>query len=520
MRSLGAAFRLLNGLQRLGVAETTNQARDAVMAVSQVLVPARSLSTSTATPAPAAAVAQGDVDGVLKEIDRVISSETAGAKEVSDAAVALAYLQAKGNRRLWGKVFEKASVSTFDAPSLSSFLWAATTSGVGHFKTVAELSGAAAKLLPSLSPSQLSIVVEALGKAGAKDEALFATIADQVTANIGSYKPADLARLVYGFAAAGSADAKLVKAATKVLTDKAGELSGREASQAVWGLARLRRAEKAAYDALVKSAKGKLDSGVDAAGLAWALGFIGYKPDADAVKALAASLKASAAKLTPAHAVDAAWGLGLLGGDKDAATALFSVVSAAIESAPDSLDPYQVAALFEASASNGVPLSEKVSSYAAKMHALVEEGAKGKRSAGLSAFKDDLAQATARALGARYRPEVAAQVKGFAVTTPAGVHIDIGVTVDSTKVAVEAVGPHYLSTAGTPLGPAVSRAKLLESQGYKAVLVPFNEWAALKTPQEKAKLVLAKTRAAVPAIASKVDALQRKLDEPFDPYAQ
>jgi hypothetical protein len=43
----------------------------------------------------------------------------------------------------------------------------------------------------------------------------------------------------------------------------------------------------------------------------------------------------------------------------------------------------------------------QVSAYAAKMHALVEEGAKSKRSAGLSAFKSDLAEATARALGAK-----------------------------------------------------------------------------------------------------------------------
>ena len=39
------------------------------------------------------------MEGVLREIDRVVSSEAVGAKEVSDAAVALAYLQAKGNRR-------------------------------------------------------------------------------------------------------------------------------------------------------------------------------------------------------------------------------------------------------------------------------------------------------------------------------------------------------------------------------------------------------------------------------------
>ena len=31
-----------------------------------------------------------------------------------------------------------------------------------------------------------------------------------------------------------------------------------------------------------------------------------------------------------------------------------------------------------------------------------------------------------------------------------------------------------------PLGPALARAKLFESQGYKPVLVTFSEWATRK----------------------------------------
>ncbi len=42
---------------------------------------------------------EGDLDGVLASISAQVSSDSAGAKEVADAAVALAYLQAKGNRR-------------------------------------------------------------------------------------------------------------------------------------------------------------------------------------------------------------------------------------------------------------------------------------------------------------------------------------------------------------------------------------------------------------------------------------
>ena len=40
--------------------------------------------------------------------------------------------------RLWGKIFVSALEvkDSFDAASLTSFLWAATTAGVDHFKTV------------------------------------------------------------------------------------------------------------------------------------------------------------------------------------------------------------------------------------------------------------------------------------------------------------------------------------------------------------------------------------------------
>ncbi len=55
-----------------------------------------------------------------------------------------------------------------------------------------------------------------------------------------------------------------------------------------------------------------------------------------------------------------------------------------------------------------------------------------------------------------------------------------------------------------PLGPALSRAKLLESQGFKVVLVPFGEWAGLASPQDKAKLVLNKIKTALPGAAGKV----------------
>jgi len=468
------------------------------------------------------------VESLLKEIDRVVSAETASAKDVADAAVSLAYLQAKGNRRLWGKVFERAQATkaSFDAASLTNFFWAASTAGVGHFKTLAELAGPAAALLPSLTPTQLSVVVEGLGRAGVNDAELFGKVADVVASKLGGMSGAEVARVVYGFGAAGVQDGTLTKAAAKALSERAGELGVREAAQAVWGLARLRRADKPALDALVRAAKGKLAggdvAGVDVAGLAWGLAFIGYKPDADTGRALASALKGAAAELTPGHAVDAAWALGVLGaGDKDSVGALLGVAAAAVDAAPDCLDPYQAAALFEAAAlTPEAKVPEQVVAFAGRMHALVEEGGRAKASGALACFREDVANAAARAMGARYRPEVAKAVAGFPVTTPAGVHIDIGVAVDAgTKVAIEAVGAHYLSSAGTPLGPALSRAGLLASQGYKPVLIPFSEWAGLAGEKAKAAYLLTKVKAAVPSASSKLSDLQRKLDEPFDAYA-
>ncbi len=56
----------------------------------------------------------------------------ATAKDLTSAAYALAYLDAKSDRRLWGKLFAKAAQlkGSFDAASLSTFLWAASTAKV------------------------------------------------------------------------------------------------------------------------------------------------------------------------------------------------------------------------------------------------------------------------------------------------------------------------------------------------------------------------------------------------------
>lgn len=60
----------------------------------------RWLSSSVASPAAAAAVTvQGDMSAVLAQVDGVVSREDASPKDVADAAMALAYLQARGDRR-------------------------------------------------------------------------------------------------------------------------------------------------------------------------------------------------------------------------------------------------------------------------------------------------------------------------------------------------------------------------------------------------------------------------------------
>lgn len=45
---------------------------------------------------------QGDLSAVLSEVDAVVSREDAAPKDVADAAMALAYLQARGDRRYVG----------------------------------------------------------------------------------------------------------------------------------------------------------------------------------------------------------------------------------------------------------------------------------------------------------------------------------------------------------------------------------------------------------------------------------
>lgn len=481
----------------------------------------RGIHTSSSAHAEPVAV-EGDVSALLKEIDAIVSSEAVSAKEVADAAVALTYVQAKSNRRVWGKVVEKAGAvkATFDAASLTNLLWALTASGVEHFKTVAELAGPAAELLPTMTPTQVSLVVEALGKAGVADAALQAKVSAVVLAKIGEYKPADLARVLFGVAASGASDVQLTKAISKALAGA--ELDSRVAAQSLYALAVLRRADTATVAALSKSLKG-FESGVDAAAAAWSLGALAAKVDRSTGAALASALKASAGDLSAAQAVQAAWGLGLIGAaDKEAVSALFAVAAAAIEKAPESISPALLAQLHEAAVlAPEAKLPAAVAEFAGKAFGLAVDATRLKRTSAEAAFVADVTEATARAMGARYRPEIADLAKSFAKTAADGSGLDIAVDIEGGKLLVEPLPAAVLSTSTPvqPLGAAQAYAKVREAQGYKVAFVPVSEWQTLEDAKAKATFVLSAVKKAVPGLSSRVDSLQKKLEEPFNPYA-
>lgn len=64
--------------------------------------------------------------------------------------------------------------------------------------------------------------------------------------------------------------------------------------------------------------------------------------------------------------------------------------------------------------------------------------------------------------------------------------------------------PCVLVPCAQALGPAAARARLLESKGYKAVLVSAVDWAGLADHKAKAKFLLAAVQKAVPGASSKV----------------
>lgn len=496
----------------------------------------RGFSSSRAPSAqPLAATAvDGDLAGVLKEIDAAVSAEGVGPKDVADAALGLAYLQARGDRRLWGKIFEKASTlkGSFDAASLTAFLWAVTTANVGHFKTAFELAGPASKLLGSFTNDQLATVVEAFGKAGVNDADLFKGVSAKL-AKAQDFSASQLAKLLWGAAAAGVSDGALVKAASAALVAKLGDASAKDVAQATWALAKLGRADKGALGALSKALGAKLgasDAPADAAAAIWALATLNFAPDATALSKAAGAVKAGAAELSPEQAIHAAWGLALLGsGDKDALAALLAAAGGAISAAPDSVSVQALATLCEAQTlildrlgAQAPKLPDQVYAYTQGMYTLVADAAKTRRTASAAAFREAVGSAAVRAAGARYKPEAAAAIAALPRKTADGLPVEMGLDIDKDlKVAVLALDSSEISSSlpPAPLGPAEAAKRLLEARGYKVATVLQPVFEAAADDKARAGVVMAAIKAAAGG-NSKVTQLERQLAAPFDPYAE
>jgi len=497
---------------------------------------------------------EGDAPALLKALDAAVSAEAAAPADVADAALALALLQARGDRRLWGKVFERAGAlqAKFDPASLTTLLWASGAAGVGHFRSTYDLGAAASRLLPALSPQQLGLVAEALGRAGAADGDLLRAVGERVAATPASaaaFSPADLARVLWGFAAAGAEDARLAKVAGAALAAKAGEASARDLAQASWALAKMRRSgDGAMVDALGRALASKLPTGTpqDAAAAAWAFATLGAGSNCAAAvaKAAGAALKAAgaAALLTPAAAADAAWGLALLGAPADAVSPLLARVAEAIQAAPDAVPVSAAAAAAEAAALSGAPLSPPpVLAYCRDMRLLAGERLAARASSARLAWRESAARAGARALcGARYKPEVDAAAAAATAFPPtedgASVDLafDLGGGSDGGKVALVLAGEGQSPAGGAPghLGAAEARRRLLELRGFKgAAVLTAGAWKKASAAAAKGKggaaaeeaalaaVVLEAVKAQCPGLSGKVAALQRMLAEPFDPYA-
>ncbi|EFJ42883.1 mitochondrial F1F0 ATP synthase associated protein [Volvox carteri f. nagariensis] len=479
------------------------------------LVAVRSFAAAAA-PAVQVPGVSGDAAGVLSSIEALLSPEAPSTgKDVADAAVALAYLGARGNRRLWGKVLEKAASlgPSLDGPSLVNLSWALSAANVEHTRTLAELAGPLAANLKSIKPSEVSYVVEALGKAGIADVELFATVADLSESKSAELSAADLARLLWGFGSAGVQDGKLVKVASAGLVAKAGELGGREAAQALWGLAALRRVPDAALlGVLSKALKGGVDAPADAAAAAWALATLAVKADAATVRALADKAKAGAGDLSAAQAVQGGWGLAMLG-DKDGAAALLGAATAVVQKDPAALSPSALALLYAGSVAAGVTgLPAQVTDFAAKGFGLAVEHSRHVRGAAAATFYKEVAEAVAYATGARHRPDVAAKVESYAVAAPDGSTLDVVVPLDAnTKLAVIGVESELLSTAGGVLGGSLAAVRVREAQGFKVALVPQAGWPAGAPLQARAQAVLVAIKASVPSLSSTVDKLAKGL---------
>lgn len=482
-----------------------------------------SRGVSSSAPAAAGALSQvtvdGNLSGFLAELDRVVSSETCSAQELSDSAVSLAYLQANGDRKLWGKVFQKASSlsSTLDPASLSSIMWASTTANVGHYKTMFEFTAPFAAQMQKFTPTQLSLAVEGFGKSGVNDIELFDAVSKQVMSKLSDYKSSDLARILWGYAAAGVSDSALVKAVLGAASTK--DMTFRECGQVLWAMAKTNKGDKATLDAVFKAAKKAkdMDSACDAAAFIWSCATLASSPGPELLASTAAAVKASAADLSPEQMVHTAWAFAVLGA-KDAALhkALHEGACKAVDASPDALSMDVLAALYESSCMAGAdaPLSPKVAAYVSSMYTLASATTAHLSTAEVKAASEDLATSVAAALGNKYRPDITAAAKSYAATA-ASLSVPLAVPLDvaSTKICFE------ICQDGANSGAKVARSAVLAAKGYKSVFVPLADLSALPDAKAKATYVLNKMKADVPATAGKAAELLKDLEKPFNLYA-
>ncbi len=74
----------------------------------------------------------------------------------------------------------------------------------------------------------------------------------------------------------------------------------------------------------------------------------------------APSPPAGTAQLSPSQAIQAAWALASLGADKEAAGPLLAAAAKQVAAAPDSLEPSDIAALYEAATISGAAVPPQV----------------------------------------------------------------------------------------------------------------------------------------------------------------
>lgn len=448
---------------------------------------------------------------MLGQISTIMSSGQASAKDVAAAAYALAGLNSRSDRRLWGKVFEAAAAvkGAWDPSSLSAFMWAITAAKVDHFRTVSELAGPAAAHLQSFSPSQLSYVAEALGAARVGDVELWGAVAARVAAGVADFSSADLARVLWGYAAAGQQGGPLVAAATKALAGAA-DVSAKELGQVLWALATLRRADKPLLDAATRALGSKAGgaASADVAAALWGLASLGHGVDAGTLRKAAAAVGAGAAQLSPSQAIQAAWALASLGADKEAAAPLLAAAAKQVAAAPDALQPADIAALYEAATISGAAVPPQVLAYCRTIYGVVAEHKQLRQPSDVQAFVASLKEATAKALGARYKPTIVRTVTGFAQSAPGGIPLQLCINLDAgTQVVLEAVPSSETTSAGAPSGSALARQKVLQAAGYKVALVSQPSWAALADDKAQAAAVAKALDAAMPGAAKKAAAL-------------